>query len=300
MARALAVAAALLLAAPPVMAQASDSELVVLDPGHIPSYPGAAGACGKKEVAYNDAMAGDIRAALNAVPGLRTQLTRRPGKSVLPADDSLPPQPNGRESAQSFLARTALANRLGAALFVSIHHDSTDDRNIIQDPAACGGRGGTRIKPEFKAAHHIGYNIWVYQGDAADRPRYEESLKLAVEIGRRMRAAGLTASDIHIQPFEDCRSCRPVDKANGVWKQDLAVLRTAKMPAVLVECANIADADLEAQTAASPEYRQRVVKAVADGVAAYAAARAQPPRPLASAPRVKVPALDDAVRRLAD
>ncbi len=263
----------LLLLGAHALAEAQSGALVVLDPGHVPSSPGAIGSCGSREVDLNDAASAAVRAALEQDTRIRVELTRDPGSQVknldLTPSPPLPPSGQaGREPPESLYRRADIANVLGARLFIALHHDSAEDSAHVFDPAICDGRGGTRMSDAFLAAHHVGYNVWVYQGDPSNAARFAESVRVATAIGKRLRAAGLVPSDFHAKPVSDCDSCRAIDLENGVWNQNLAVLKRTQMPAILIEAQNIDEPGHEA-LAQTPAFRALLGMAVSGGVEEY-------------------------------
>ncbi len=132
-----------------------------------------------------------------------------------------------------------------ADFFISIHHDS------IQQQWIDAGR-----RSEFS-----GYAIFVSERN----PRYNESLLCAKEIGRRLLAAGEHPSLYHATPIDG--ENRPViDRELGIHRYDnLVVLKTAPMPAVLVEAGVIAN-PAEEKRLAQPDTIQHLAAAIAGGV----------------------------------
>ncbi len=132
-----------------------------------------------------------------------------------------------------------------ADLFISIHHDSMQQQYID------AGR-----QREFS-----GFSIFVSQRN----PRYADSLRCAKAIGEALLAAGEKPSLYHAEPIAG--ENRPLlDRRLGVHRYDgLAVLKTATMPAVLVEAGVIVNPDEEARLA-RPETIQRLAGAIAGGV----------------------------------
>jgi N-acetylmuramoyl-L-alanine amidase len=96
-----------------------------------------------------------------------------------------------------------------------------------------------------------------------DPPRLGASCASA--IGERLRAAGLAPSRYHADA--DLGEDRPyADKRNGVhFFDNLAVARTATMPAVLVEAGVIVNR-YEERELRKPRIRRRVAEAIAQGV----------------------------------
>jgi len=134
----------------------------------------------------------------------------------------------------------------GAELFVSIHHDSMREGVI-----------------ETKRDELAGFSLFISRRN----PQLKKSLACASAIGSEMRAAGFTPSRYHADPV--IGENRPfADEVNGVHYYDnLAVAKTAKMAAVLVEAGVIANR-LEEKRMLDPQVRARAARAVAQGVAA--------------------------------
>lgn len=143
-----------------------------------------------------------------------------------------------------------------ADLFVSIHHDS------IQQAWIDAGRRG-----EFK-----GYALFVSEKN----PRASDSLRCAEHLGRQMRDIGETPSLYHATPIagED----RPLlNPSLGIHRfDDLVVLKTAAMPAVLIEAGVIANPTEESRLA-QPDTVERLAGAMARGIALCLAPPAHPP-----------------------
>lgn len=143
----------------------------------------------------------------------------------------------------------ALADRPNAEpkadFFISIHHDS------IQQAWIDEGRRG-----EFK-----GYSIFVSELN----PHYQQSLACAKAIGERLRAAGETPSLYHATPIKG--ENRPlIDRSLGIHRfDDLVVLKTAPMPAVLVEAGVIVNPD-EERRLAEPATIAKLADAISRGI----------------------------------
>jgi N-acetylmuramoyl-L-alanine amidase len=132
----------------------------------------------------------------------------------------------------------------GADLFVSIHHDSVQERLLP------------------RAGQFAGFSLFVSRNNA----KLGKSLACASAIGAKLRAAGLTPSRYHADPV--LGESRPfADEANGVhFFDNLAVARTAAMPAVLVEAGVIVNPE-EERRVRDPAVRKRIAGAIARGVA---------------------------------
>lgn len=132
-----------------------------------------------------------------------------------------------------------------ARLFLSIHHDS-----IQQDWIDRGWR-----------RHFHGYALFV----SMRNPASEASLACATRLGDALNAAGEQPSRYHETPIPG--ENRPMlDRARGVHRfDDLVVLRTSRVPAVLVEVGVIAHPD-DAVRLADPLVVERLARAIASGV----------------------------------
>ncbi|MGF6241214.1 N-acetylmuramoyl-L-alanine amidase [Paraburkholderia sp. GAS38] len=145
----------------------------------------------------------------------------------------------------------ALADRPNAKpdanFFISIHHDS------LQQAWIDAGR-----RREFK-----GYSIFVSERN----PHYQESLVCAKAIGEKLLAAGETPSLYHATPIKG--ENRPlIDRRLGIHRfDDLVVLKTAPMPAVLVEAGVIANPDEEPRLQ-NPDTIAKLANAIAGGIVA--------------------------------
>jgi N-acetylmuramoyl-L-alanine amidase len=133
----------------------------------------------------------------------------------------------------------------GADLFLSIHHDSVKERLLPL------------------AKRFAGYSLFV----SRHNPQIDKSLACASAIGSEMRAAGFTPSRYHADPV--LGENRPfADEENGVHFYDnLAVGKTARMPAVLFEAGVIVNPEEEGRMR-DPAVRRRIARAIAEGAAA--------------------------------
>jgi N-acetylmuramoyl-L-alanine amidase len=208
---------------------------VYIDVGHSSGAPGATSARGQTEYSFNLRLAGLIEHRLVANGFVRA--TR-----VLPS------------RRESLAGRPMRANELGTALFISIHHDSTQRRYLE--------------KWSFNGTQHDycdrfrGWSLFVSRRNA----HYGQSLAFAEQLAGQLMARGLPFSTHHAEqiPGEN----RPfADAARGIYRYDgLAVLSLADAPAVLLEAGVIVNRDEELALASAP--RQH---AIAESVAAAVA-----------------------------
>ncbi len=241
------------------------NELIYLDSGHAPQFPGAIGTCDTPEVWVNDHVTLKLTRALQAsgyrvlfsrpLNFERSEIARRPAR--------VPDRGDLRRRAEG-------ANRARAALFVSIHHDSLFEEVLTSEGSPCQpteSSDGKMVTPEFKARQKIGFNVFVF--DDTNQAKYDNSVRLAERIGQEMLAAEQVPSNIHLRSVEPrCSSCEWVNSSLGVIKRDLGVLRRPTMPAVLVEVTNLRVPELE-KLANDPAYQELMAQTIKKGIDRY-------------------------------
>ena len=195
---------------------------VAVDVGHYLGAPGVTSASGVPEFEFNKALAFEVREVLQAA-GVRVRMIGEQGDFA------------------DLYARTRAAR--GVDLFVSIHHDSVQERYLP-------------VAHEF-----AGFSLFV----SRINPQVAKSVVCASAIGAALREAGFIPSLYHADPVrgED----RPfADAANGVhYFDNLAVAKTASMPALLVEAGVIVNREEEARLS-DPATRRRIAQAIGFGV----------------------------------
>ncbi|OJY46941.1 MAG: hypothetical protein BGP08_02660 [Rhizobiales bacterium 64-17] len=213
---------------------------IVLDIGHTTDDTGAMSSHGVSEFAYNQVLALEIdqRLVEMGFPAPLLLLEAGPGK-------------------RSLYHRMAQANARPANLFLSIHHDAVPD-NFVE---TWDDDGTTRpFSDRFK-----GHSIFVSFGN---RLR-QRSLDFAKRLGRAMQAHGLAHTPHYAERFMGRYRREPLDAATGVYRYDrLHVLRTARMPAVLLEAGSILNR-AEALDLQTPERRAAIVAAVTEAIDGY-------------------------------
>ncbi|MGH7918227.1 MAG: N-acetylmuramoyl-L-alanine amidase family protein, partial [Candidatus Binataceae bacterium] len=229
--------------------QAPMHPLVIIDPGHGGYDPGTkAGRYAEKTLALQIAMR--LQKAL-AARGIRTAMTRDHDVFI------------------SLAQRTALANRLGADLFVSIHLNSNPDAaaagittyylNNTTDRATIRlARMENRSDGGYGLPHRANLNYILT--DLRQQYKAIESASLA-----RMIEADAVADVSHSVGIRV--------NALGARKGPFYVLVGPLMPAVLVECGFLSN-PTEAALLATPSYQQALADGIADAVVRYLSAGA--------------------------
>jgi len=207
---------------------------IALDVGHYFKKPGVISARGVAEFQYNLQLAQEVEAALRKAG----HVTRMIGENGM-AEDLGSRAPRAR----------------GMDLFISIHHDSVQPRFL----STWEYEGGARNYSD----RFSGYSLFV----SRLHPDPGKSLKCASAIGAALKQAGFTASRYHADPI--LGESRPfADEENGVhYFDNLAVLKTARVPALLFEAGVIVNRDEELRMR-DPAVRGKIVAAIVSGAGA--------------------------------
>lgn len=231
---------------------------IILDVGHTAESYGALSARKVPEFEFNLKLGRRIEEKLKAEGFAETVLLITEGKAR-----------------PSLMKRVAVANRRGADLFLSIHHDSVPD--IYVEKWDFDGK-----KSSFNDLFG-GYSVFV----SRQNPHYEASLKFAKLVGNQMAARDLQFARQYDQWFMGKYQRQLLDIDAGVYRYDeLIVLRMTTMPAVLLESGSIINRD-EELVMASDEHKNKVAAAVTSGAIEYCETRGAAPV-LASKPAPQV------------
>jgi N-acetylmuramoyl-L-alanine amidase len=226
-------------------AAAPGRPLVLIDPGHGGHDPGALSASGEvAEKALTLQLALELRDQLAKNGRVRIAMTREDDRFL------------------SLDQRAALARRLGASLYLSLHMDSAPNPNArgasvysLSDIAsdAEAARHARRENGDIAGTGGSDGSVRAILSDLALRSQMAASANLATRVVRH------SAGRIELRP-------QPHRFA------DFQVLRSAGVPAILFEAGYISNADDEAMLR-SPERRSPIVQALALSIEADIAAR---------------------------
>jgi N-acetylmuramoyl-L-alanine amidase len=216
------------------LAPAALAASIAIDVGHHFAKPGVISARGIPEFDYNLRLTREVAEALRSAGH----------KTLLIGDDGMAENLGGRAP------RAA-----GMDLFISIHHDS--------------------VQPRFLSSWESGGEVFYYSDQFAGFSLFvsrlhshtEASLRCASAIGAALRGKGFTPSRYHADPIVG--ENRPfADEANGVhYFDNLAVLKTASIPALLFEAGVIVNRDEELRMR-DPAVRKRIVESIVAGAEA--------------------------------
>ncbi|KQW43344.1 MULTISPECIES: N-acetylmuramoyl-L-alanine amidase [unclassified Roseateles] len=221
--------------------------VIALDPGHGGEDPGAVGPTGLKEKDVVLAVGLKLRDRLQTNPNIRVLMTRD-------ADFFVPLQDRVRK-----------ARRVQADLFVSIHADAffTPQARgasvfVLSDGAATSAAARWMAKRENAADIIGGANVGVATKDAnvlralldmSTTAQIKDSIKLGREVLGQIGRIG----KLHKPRVEQA---------------GFAVLKAPDIPSILVETAFISNPG-EEQKLRDPDYQDKLVDALASGIARY-------------------------------
>jgi N-acetylmuramoyl-L-alanine amidase len=217
---------------------------VVVDVGHTAESPGAKSARGFGEYDFNLRLATAIDKSLIDAGFRRTILLVTDGPTR-----------------KGLVTRVTRANASAADLFLSIHHDSVPDSFL----EGWHYEGQVRyFSDRFK-----GHSIFI----SSENPDFEGSLQFGRLLGTQLKARGLPYTPHYTLSFMGHRQRILVDAQVGVYRYDqLIVLRTTRMPAVLLEAGSIINRE-EELVMSSPERQSLISAAVTDAVESFCVAR---------------------------
>lgn len=213
---------------------------LAIDIGHTPNKPGAISARGRAEYEFNKVLAQELLDALGQDGYASAFIINPEGREIALRD------------------RTAIAAARQADLFLSVHHDSVQPHYLYTWTV-----DGSRLRYSDKFR---GYSLFV----SAKQSRMSESLGFAKRLGGALREQGLTPTLHHAEEIDG--ENRPLlDADKGIYRfDDLIVLKTATMPAVLFEAGVIVHRQ-EEELLRSPEYRRNLINATRIALDQYCA-----------------------------
>jgi len=213
---------------------------VAIDVGHSVSKLGALSARGRGEFFFNQSTARVIADALKGA-GAEVKIINEKGTIT------------------GLVERTQEAEKWKADVFVSIHHDSVNDKYLET--------WEVEGKTQQYCDRFSGYCVLCSEKNL----RAAESRAVAIELGSAMLNAGFKPAPHHHEAIKG--ENRPwIDQRTGVYEYtDLVVAKSGKLPSMLLECGVIVNRD-EEKLVQTKEYQQRIAGAV---VAAFASAKAK-------------------------
>jgi N-acetylmuramoyl-L-alanine amidase len=220
-------------------AAASDGKpLVALDIGHTMSRPGADSARGLSEYYFNKRIVLKLAESLGRSGEVDAFIINPEGKPI------------------SLRERTRQAQRKNAVLFLSVHHDSVQPRYLKQ--------WTVNGKRQLYSDKFQGFSLFYSRKNA----KSAESYRFARLLGTAMVARGFSPTLHHAEQIPG-EGRTLVDKNLGLYEfGDLLVLKTAAMPAALLECGVIVNRNEEASLQ-TPDTQDRIVDAAAEAIVQF-------------------------------
>jgi N-acetylmuramoyl-L-alanine amidase len=215
--------------------------IVALDIGHTRAQPGAISASGVPEFEFNRRIVLLVKERLDE------------SKTVFPVVI------NSDGAPITLTERTRRAALAGAALFVAVHHDSAADK-YLQTQEVSG-------KKLFFSDRFEGYGVFV----SRKNPAFDRSLAVARLIGGELER-NLPFATHHAEAIKG--ENRPIlDSERGIYEyDDLIVLKSALMPAALVECGVIVNREQDLLLR-QPAMQKIISDAIAAGIEQYFSAK---------------------------
>ena len=221
--------------------------LVMLDPGHGGKDPGAIGVSGTYEKHIALAAAQELQRQLSAGGKMRVELTRT-------RDVFIPLE-----------TRVAIAQRKGAALFVSMHADALLDRSVRGASVYTLGEHATDAQAAQLAKHENAADRFAGQLPHAASP--EVSRILASLVREETRAGSARMAQEVVGALREDTHLLPNPQRQAAFK----VLKAADIPSVLVEMGFMSNRDDEAALR-QPAHRAKVAAAMKRAIEGYFAA----------------------------
>ncbi|HEY4563021.1 MAG TPA: N-acetylmuramoyl-L-alanine amidase [Thermoanaerobaculia bacterium] len=173
----------------------------------------------------------------------------------------------------SLKERGALANRIGADIFVSIHLNWIENRRS----------GGLET-------YYMGPTDDPYLTRLAASENRESGYSLAdmrrlldrIYAGVRQEKSRKLAETVQSALFQSLGKLSPEIQSRGVKTAPFIVLLTTDMPAILAEVSSLSNEE-EARLLTKPLYRQYIAEALAKGIRAYAGGAEETPEAVAAA-----------------
>lgn len=208
---------------------------VAVDIGHTSANSGTISARGVPEYQFNLAMADVLLRELHE-KGFRSSFLINADKEGL-----------------SLRERGPYAEQRGAALLLSIHHDSVQPRYL--DTWSYGGR------QLLFSDHAQGFSLFYSEKN----PSNNLSIAFASYLARELKAKGFEPSLHHAEPIVG-ENRELLDKEKGIYRfDDLIVLKSASIPTILIEVGVIVNRDEEAMVT-EKSYRRAFASAIVNSV----------------------------------
>ena len=216
----------------------SPTPWVVIDPGHGGEQDGAVGVCGVKEKDVVLAVSLKTAALINQTKTVRARLTRT-------SDHDIP-----------LTDRPEMANELGAALFVSVHANSSPSPK---------SRGVETFFLSRKASDKHAQALADRENGPGHHHVHEPTDALSQIIGQLKHQKNHQSSQNFAIQLQGTLTKTLGVRNRGVLQAPFVVLKSTKMPAILVEVGFLTHPD-ECPKLGQKEYLDRIAQGLAKGI----------------------------------
>jgi N-acetylmuramoyl-L-alanine amidase len=214
---------------------------IIIDAGHGGDDPGAIGKLGVKEKDITMDIARTLKSRLEAGGAYRVLLSRQDDKFI------------------SLKARTVLANKSGADLFISIHVNFVPSPALDMVETYYFGPSKTDISMQLAEKEN--------EGSDFSMSDYNQIIK-KLSNTMKFQESRLFAQSIQHNLFKNMRAVSGDVMDHGVKRAPFVVLLGADMPGVLVEVACLSNREQE-QRLRDPSYREDIAAYIEKGIIHY-------------------------------
>jgi len=214
---------------------------IIIDAGHGGDDPGAIGKLGMKEKNITLDIARTLKSRLEAAGSYRVLLTRQDDKYI------------------SLKARTVLANKSGADLFISIHVNFVPSPTL--DIVETYYFGPSKSNSSMQLAEKEN------EGSDFSMSDYNQIIK-KLSNTMKFQESRLCAQSIQQNLYKNMRAVSGEVMDHGVKRAPFVVLLGADMPGVLVEVACLSNPEQE-QRLRDPSYREDIATYIEKGIIHY-------------------------------
>jgi N-acetylmuramoyl-L-alanine amidase len=215
--------------------QEKNTFTIAIDIGHTPKKYGATSARGTGEYLFNKSIALKLHENLIDKGFTRTFIINPQGEEI------------------SLKSRTQTAKQKKTDLFISIHHDSVNEKYLK--------KWTHRGKNRFYSDNFKGYSLFISDKNKQNRI-------FANILGETLLADDFRPTLHHAEKIKG-ENRRLLDAKKGIYEfGQLVVLKTATFPALLFECGVILNREEEALLS-SANYQDKLASALATAIVSY-------------------------------
>lgn len=228
----------------PAETKRTDPIIVVIDPGHGGVDPGAIGRAKNYEKNVVLQVGRRLRDAINAKPGMKAYLTR------------------DRDVFLRLPDRVAIAQRMNADIFISLHADAHENRSVRGSSVyVLSEKSSDGEAARLARLANEGYDVGGITLDSEP----VEVRNILIDLAQRdtMNHSALLARHV-LDGLDNITTTR----GRNIRFAGFRVLKALQMPSILVELAYMSNPQ-EERLLINPRHQQRLAQAIADGVERY-------------------------------